>query len=81
MGCRNDQAAAREMIAHQGSKQALSSGIERAGRFIQQPDRPPHREQPRDREPTPLSGRQIGRRQMGDGAKADSRANPRKHQC
>ena len=52
------------MITHQGDEQALPGGIERIGRFIQQPDRPPHREQPGDREPPALSGRQIRGGQM-----------------
>src|SRR6266478_2156148 len=64
VGRGDDHAAAREMITYQRGKQVLTGGVERTGRFVQQPDRPPHREQPGDREPPPLSGRQIGRRQM-----------------
>src|SRR5713101_83548 len=64
VGRGDDQAASGEMITHQGGKQALSGGVEGIGRLIQQPDRPPYREQPGDREPPPLSGRQIGCRQV-----------------
>src|SRR6202048_3964247 len=64
MRCGDDQAAARQMIAHQGGEHALPGGVERVGRFVQQPDRPPHHKQSGDREPPPLSGRQIGRRKM-----------------
>ena len=60
----DDQATAREVIAHDTCKQALAGGVERIGRFIQQPDRPPHREQPGDRQPPPLSGRQESRREL-----------------
>ena len=65
MGGGDDQAAACEVIVHHTRKQALPGGIEGVGRLIQQPDRPPHRQQPGDREPAPLSGREIRRRQPG----------------
>ena len=54
----------RQMVTHQGNKHALSGGVERVGRLVQQPDRSPHSKQPGDREPPPLSGRQIRRRQL-----------------
>src|SRR6266851_473608 len=64
MGCGDDQAAARKMIAHQGREHALPGGIERVGRLVQEPDRPPRHNQPGDREPPPLSGRQVRRRKI-----------------
>ena len=64
MGGGDDHAAAREMVAHQAGEQFLPGGIERRGRLVQQPDRPPHHEQAGDRKPPPLAGRQKRRRQM-----------------
>ena len=61
----------REVVAHQAGEQILPGRIERRGRLVEQPDRPPHREQPGDREPPPLAGGQIGRRQMRGVAEAD----------
>src|ERR1700687_165949 len=64
MGCGDDEPAAREVVTHQTRKQALSAAMERGGRLVEQPDRPPHREQPGERKPPALAGRQIRRRQM-----------------
>src|SRR5476651_1269593 len=47
MGGGDDQAAACEVFAYQPHKQALSRGIERAGRLVQEPDRPLDRQEPR----------------------------------
>ena len=56
---------------HQGREPLLARGIERRGRLVEQPDRPLHREQPRERQPPPLPGREIGRRQIGQSVEAD----------
>ena len=57
--------------AHQIGQAVLRRHIERRGRLVEQPDRPRHREQPRDRQPPPLPGRQIGRRQIGQRREVD----------
>ncbi len=61
----DDNAAAREMRAHQLEQHRLCRGIERRGRLVEQPERPLHRDQARDREPSSLTGGEIGRRQLG----------------
>ena len=71
MGRGDDHAAAGEMVAHQAGEQRLPGGVERRGRLVQQPDRPPHRQQAGDRQPPPLAGRQIRRRQMRGMAEPD----------
>src|SRR5205809_624053 len=55
MGRCNDDAAISQMVAHQAGEHLLSGGIERRGRLVQQPDWPPHRVQPADRQPPPSS--------------------------
>ena len=67
----DDHAAAGEMAAHQLGQPILRRHVERRGRLVQQPDRPLHRDQPRDRQPPPLPGRQIGRRQVGERRQID----------
>ena len=39
----------------------LGVAVERRGRLVEQPDRPRHGDQARDRQPPPLAGRQVGR--------------------
>ena len=72
MGSGDDQAPAGEVIGHQAGKHALTSDVERIGRLVQQPDRAPDREQPGDREPPALAGRQIRGRQVGGMVEPDS---------
>ena len=64
----HDHAAAGEMAAHQFGQPVLRRHVERRGRLVEQPQRPRHSDQPRDRQPPPLPGRQIGRRQVGEAA-------------
>ena len=47
------------------ARRVLGLAVERRGRLVEQPDRPLHGHQARDREPPPLPGRQIGGRQVG----------------
>ena len=60
MGCGNNQAAARKMLAHQTRQQALSGSVKGRVRLVHQPERPPHREQAGQRQPPSLPGREIG---------------------
>src|ERR1700681_1100711 len=53
MGCGDDEPAAREVVTHQTRKQALPGGIERRGRLLEQPNRPPPPEQPAHPAPPP----------------------------
>ena len=79
MGGRHDQAAAGEMLAHQRRQHRLRGGVERRGRLVEQPDRPLHRDQARDRQPPPLPGREIGRRQVGECRRGRRAAQRRRH--
>ena len=49
MRCHKNQAALVEMAAHEFGHALLGGGIERAGRLVEQPDRPFDRNEPRDR--------------------------------
>ena len=57
--------------SHQLGEARLRGRVERRGRLVEQPDRPLDRDQPRDRQPPPLPGRQIGRRQVGQRREID----------
>ena len=52
-------------------KHVLRRAVERRGRLVEQPDRPRHREQPRERQPPPLPGGEVGCRQIGHAVEAD----------
>jgi len=71
MGGSDDQSAAGEMGAHEIGQHRLRRRVEGRGRFIEQPDRPLDRDQPRKREAAPLSGGEIDRRQLGESVEAD----------
>ena len=71
MRCRDHHAAAGQMAAHQIEQHRLRGGIERRGRLVEQPERPLHGDEPRDREPALLPGREIGRRQAGQRVESD----------
>ena len=66
-----DHAAAGEMAAHQPGEHRLRRRVERGGRLVEQPERPLDRDQPRDRQPPPLPGGEIGGGQVGDAAEPD----------
>ena len=68
---RHDHAATRKMIPHQLGKPFLRSAVERRGWLVQKPDRPLHRDEPRDRQPPSLPGGEIGRRQIGEFVEPD----------
>ncbi len=70
---RQDEAASGQMRPHQIAEALLRRGVERARRLVEQPDRPLDREQPRDRQPPALAGRQIGGGQIGERVEADRR--------
>ena len=74
----HDHAAGGEMAAHQLGQPRLRRRVERRGRLVEQPDRPLDRDQPRDRQPPPLPGRQIGRRQVGERGELDRRQRGRR---
>ncbi len=71
MGRGDHDAAACEMIAHQSDEEVLAFGVERGGRFVQQPDRPSRDQQPRDRKPSALASGEVGGGQMGRMVKTD----------
>ena len=70
---RDDQAAAGEMLTHQPARRVLRRRVERRGRLVEQPDRALHGDQPGERQPPPLAGRQIGRRQFRQRRETDRR--------
>src|SRR5260370_9768214 len=71
MGGGDDQSAAGEMGAHEIGQHRLRRRVKGRGRFIEQPDRPLDRDQPRKREAAPLSGGAVDRRQLGEPVEAD----------
>ena len=73
VGGSENEAALCQVARHQAGKRGLGGGVKGGGRLVQQPQRPPHRDQARDREPAPLPGGQVGSRQVGEGAQADRR--------
>ena len=73
MRCRQKQAAAGEMRAHEIGQRALRRGIEGGRGFIEQPDRPWDGDEARERKAATLPGREVERRQAGEFRKADGR--------
>ena len=73
-----DQAAAGKVLPHQVRRASPARRVERRGRLVQQPERPLDGEQPRDRQPPPLPGREIGRRQVGHAVEPDRRQRRRR---
>ena len=71
MGGRENEAALGQMRAHQAGEALLRRGVERADRLVEQPDRPFDGDQPRDRQPAALAGREIGGRQVGQRVEPD----------
>ena len=47
------------------ASRSCAVAVERRGRLVEQPDRPLDGEQPGDRQPPPLAGREVGGRQVG----------------
>src|SRR6516225_6876500 len=70
-GGSDNESAAGEMGAHEIGQHRLGRRIERRGRFIEQPDRPLDRDQPREREAAALPGGEIDRRQLSEPVEAD----------
>jgi hypothetical protein len=66
---RQNKPAAGKVGLHEIHKPIPPCGIKRAGRLVEQPDRPFDGEQPCDRKAPPLACRQISRRQRRNGAK------------
>ena len=66
VGGRHHQAAGGEMRGDQLEQPALRGDVERGGRLVEQPQRPVDDEQAGQRQPPPLAGRQILRRQLGE---------------
>ena len=69
----DDQAAAGKMRAHELGEASLRRCVERRGRLVQQPQRPRDGDQPGNRQPPPLPGRQIGCRQIGERVEVERR--------
>ena len=63
------------------ASRVLRRRIERRRRLVEQPDRPRHRDQPGDRQPPPLSGRQISGRQVGERRQGRPRPAPARRRC
>src|SRR6516162_7743755 len=53
------------MRLHEAGKPRLAGGVERAGRLVEEPDRPFDGEEPRDRKTPALAGRLFGDSQFG----------------
>ncbi len=81
VGRSDDQAAGPEMLAHHSGEQALRSCVERGRGLVEQPQRPPRDEQPRERDSPLLARRQRAHRKIGDMGEAEPperrRAKPR----
>ena len=71
MGRSYDQAAGPEMLAHHSGEQALRSCVERGRGLVEQPQRPPRDEQPRERDSPLLARRQRAHRKIGDMGEAE----------
>ena len=54
------------MVPHQPDQHRLRGRIERRGRFVEQPERPPRHQESRQRDAPALSGREIADRQLRD---------------
>ena len=50
----------------------LGLGVERRGRLVEQPERPAHQEEAREADAPPLSGREIGSRQILERIESDA---------
>ena len=71
MGRGDDDAAPRQMSVHDLAQPLLGRHVKRAGRLVEQPDRPRHRQHAGKRQPPPLPGREITGRQAGEIGETD----------
>jgi hypothetical protein len=67
-----DQAPAREMKLHQICEADLTFIVKSGSRLVEQPERPVHGDEPRERQPPPLTGREIRGSQVGDFTQANA---------
>ncbi len=67
----DDDPSACEMCLHQRDEAREARRIERDRRFVEEPQGPRRDEQPRERQPPSLSGRQIGDRKIGEGREVE----------
>ena len=72
MGRRDDQAAGGKMRAHDFGKARLRGGVERAGRFVEQPERAICDKKPRQRDAPLLPRRERADGKVGDMGEADA---------